>query len=126
MISASHLENEDEDEDEDEEMIQSDTDPWIKFLNALWDIRFEHRDPPTEDKMIQVNLINEANPKLIFISKSLSPFETEGIIRLIQKYIDVFAGNYEDMPSLDPQVIMHCLNINPDMKPTSNNNDDSD
>ena len=45
MISTSHL------EDEDEEMIQSDTDPWIKHLNALWDIRFEQREPPTEDKV---------------------------------------------------------------------------
>ena len=35
MISTSHL------EDGDEEMIQSDTDPWIKHLNNLWDTRFE-------------------------------------------------------------------------------------
>jgi len=37
MVSTSPL----EDEDKDEEMIQSDTDPWIKYLNTLWDIRFE-------------------------------------------------------------------------------------
>ena len=30
MISTSHL------KDGDEEMIQSDTDPWIKHLNSLW------------------------------------------------------------------------------------------
>ena len=41
MVSTSHL------EDGDEEMIQSDTDPWIKHLNALWDTRFEQREPPT-------------------------------------------------------------------------------
>ena len=35
MVSSSHL------EDEDEEIIQSDTDLWIKHLNTLWDIRFE-------------------------------------------------------------------------------------
>ena len=38
-------------EDGDEEMIQSDIDPWIKYLNTLWDIRFEQREPPTEDKV---------------------------------------------------------------------------
>ena len=42
--------------DGDEEMIQSDIDPWIKYLNTLWDIRFEQREPPTEDKVIQINL----------------------------------------------------------------------
>ena len=68
MVSTSHLEN--EDKDETEEMIQSDTDPWIKQLNTLWDICFEQREPLTEDKVIQINLGNEANPKPIFISKA--------------------------------------------------------
>ena len=48
MVSTSHL------EDGDEEMIQSDTDPWIKHLNNLWDTRFEQREPPTEDKVVQI------------------------------------------------------------------------
>jgi len=48
MVSTSHL----EDEDEDEEMIQLDTNPWIKHLNTLWDIRFEQREPPTDNKVI--------------------------------------------------------------------------
>ena len=62
--STSHL------EDGDEEMIQSDTDPWIKHLNNLWDTRFEQREPPTEDKIVQINLGDEANPKPIFISET--------------------------------------------------------
>jgi len=50
MISTSHLE--DEDIDEAEEIIQSDTNPGIKYLNTLWDIRFKHHEPLTEDKVI--------------------------------------------------------------------------
>ena len=111
MVSTSHL------EDGDEEMIQSDTDPWIKHLNALWDTRFEQREPPTEDKVVQINLGDEANPKPIFISEGLSPTEKKGLISLVQEYIDVFAWNYEDMPGLDPRVAMHRLNINTDVKP---------
>ena len=65
MVSTSHL------EDNDEEMIQSDTYLWIKHLNTLWDTRFEQREPPTEDKVAQINLGDEANPKPIFISESL-------------------------------------------------------
>ena len=67
IVSTSHP------EDGDEEMIQSDTDPCIKHLNTLWDIHFEQREPPTEDKVTQINLGDEANPKPIFISESLSP-----------------------------------------------------
>ena len=86
MVSTSHL----EDEDEDEETIQSDTDPWIKYLNTLWDIYFEQREPPTDDKVIQINLRDEVNPKSVFISQSLPLSEKEDLIHLIQEYIDVF------------------------------------
>ena len=44
-------------------------------LNALWDTRFEQCEPPTEDKVVQINLGDEANLKPIFISESLSPSE---------------------------------------------------
>ena len=81
MVSTSHL------EDGDEEMIQSDTDPWIKHLNTLWDIRFEQREPPTEDKVVQINLGDEANPKPIFISDGLSPSEKKDLISLAQEYM---------------------------------------
>ena len=53
-------------------MIQSDTHPWIQHLNNLWDTRFEQREPPKEDKVVQINLGDEANPKPIFISDGLS------------------------------------------------------
>ena len=86
MVSTSHP------EDGDEEMIQSDIDPWIKHLNTLCDIHFEQHEPPTEDKVTQINLGDEANPKPIFISESLSPSEKEDLISLVQEYIDVFVG----------------------------------
>ena len=76
MASTSYL------EDQDEEMIQSDADPWIKHLNTHWDTRFEQREPPTEDKVVQVNLGDEVNPKPIFISDGLSPSEKKDLISL--------------------------------------------
>ena len=110
MVSTSHT------KDGDKEMIQLDTDPWIKHLNALWDICFEQREPPTEGKVTQINLRDEANSKPISISESLSLFEKD-LISLAREYIDIFAWNYEDIPGLEPQVAMHRLNINPDAKP---------
>ena len=85
MVSTSHL------EDGDEETIQSDTDPWIKHLNTLWDVHFEQREPPTKDKVTQIYLGDEVNPKPIFISESLSSSEKEDLISLVREYIDVFA-----------------------------------
>ena len=85
MVSTNHS------EDGDEEIIQLDTDPWIKHLNILLDIRFEQRESPIEDKVTQINLKDEANLKPIFISEILSPPEKEDLICLMREYIDVFA-----------------------------------
>ena len=34
----------------------------------------------------------------------------------MKKNIDVFAWTHEDMPSIDPNVITHCLNVSPSFK----------
>ena len=113
MVSTSHQKN------EDEEIIQSDKDPQIKHLNTLQDICFEQHEPPTEDKVTKINMGDEANPTPIFITESLSPPEKEDLICLVREYIDVFTWNYKDMPGLDPQVVLHRLNINSDAKPVN-------
>ena len=76
----------------------------IYLLWSTWTI--------TEDKVTQINLGDEANPKPIFISESLSPSEKEDLISLVGQYIDFFTWNYEDISGLAPQVAMYCLNIN--------------
>src|SRR3954464_670661 len=83
----------------------------------LWDIRFEQCEPPTDDAWIQVNMGDEANPKPIYISDTLSSSEKDDLIALIREYIDVFAWHYEDMPGLDPKMAMHRLNIKVNAKP---------
>lgn len=100
-------------EDEDGGLLQSEDEPWIRQINALWDTHFKQRELPTKDKQFQVNLGNETNPKPIFINENLSSFEREDIIQLIGDYIDVFIWSYEDMPRLIPYVPMHQLNDNP-------------
>ena len=78
-----------------------------------------------KDKVTQINLGDKADPRPIFISESLSSSKREDLISLVRKYIDVFAWNYEDMPVLDPQVTIHRLNINPDVKPIKQRSDGS-
>ena len=67
--------------------------------------------------MIQVDVVDQAHPKLISVSESLSPIEKQDLISLMREYIDIFAWSYEDMPGLDPDVAMHHLRIKPDAKP---------
>src|SRR3954469_13387957 len=60
---------------------------------------------------------DEANPKPIYISDTLSQDEKADLIALVREYIDVFTWHYEDMPGLDPKVAMHCINIKAGAKP---------
>ena len=78
----------------------TDEEPWAQQLDLQWEKRFEQREPPTEDKVIQVNLGNQDHLKPIFISESLSLTEREELISLVREYIDVFSWNYKDMPDL--------------------------
>lgn len=65
MASISHL------DDDKDRILQSKDDPWIKHLNALWDSHFERCEPPTDNKLLQVNLWNKESPQPIFICEGL-------------------------------------------------------
>jgi len=111
MVSTSHL--------EEKKWRNDSVGYWSLDQTLEYSLRYTLwvASPPTEEKVVQINMGSEANPKPIFISESLSPSEKEELIHLIWEYIDVFAWDYEDMPSLDPQVAMHRLNISLDVKP---------
>ena len=57
---------------EHEEAIETfDAEPWAQQLDLQWEKRFEQREPPTEDRVIQVDLGSRDHPKSIFISENL-------------------------------------------------------
>ena len=74
MTSASCIEEEGEDQ-----LEPFDCDPWAQQMSYQWEMHFEQREPPTEDKVIQVDVGDKDHPKPIFISESLSPPEERRI-----------------------------------------------
>lgn len=75
-------------------------------MKSQWDIRFEQREPPTEDSNPNQHG-DRGKSKAIFISENLILFEKEDSLALIREYINAFARNYEDMQRLDPKVTVH-------------------
>ena len=55
--------------------------------------------------------------KPVFISSQLTAQERELLVALLQKYRDVFAWTYDEMPSLDPWLVVHSLNVDPGVRP---------
>ena len=48
MVSANPLDRL-EDMECNDSLFEDDNNPWIRLLNTVWDIRFEQREPPTDD-----------------------------------------------------------------------------
>ena len=55
--------------------------------------------------------------KPVFISSKLMAQEREQLVALLQKYRDVFAWTYDEMPGLDPGLVVHSLNVDPEIRP---------
>ena len=56
-----------------------------------------------------MNLRTEKKRKKVKIETTLSPAIRKELIDLLQDYKDVFAWSYQDMPSLDTDIVVHRL-----------------
>ena len=58
-------------------------------------------------------------PRPISISASLTEKEKSKLILLLTEFKDVFAWDYGEMPRLDPELVAHTLNVDPEAKPVA-------
>ena len=70
---------------------------------------------PTE--MLEDIPLDENNPeKYTRVGVSMEEKTKQDLVQFLKKSIDVFAWSHEDMPSIDPSVITHHLNVHPSSK----------
>ena len=50
------------------------------------------------------------------ISSKLFKEEKSELILLLKEFKDVFAWDYSEMPKLDPRLVVHTLNVDPEAK----------
>ena len=61
--------------------------------------------------------LDKNNPeKYTRIGASMESKKKQDLVQFLKKSIDVFAWSHEDMPSIDPSVITHRLNVYPSFK----------
>lgn len=58
---------------------------------AQWELQVEQREPLIENQVIQMNMGDDRNSKLIFVSKNPDKNELQILIELMRKYMDIFA-----------------------------------
>ena len=70
-----------------------------------------------EEELEEVSLkASLGSPKPVFISSQLTTQEKEQLVALLKRYVDVFAWTYEEMPGLDPGLVVHSLDMDSGVK----------
>ncbi|KAL8121076.1 hypothetical protein AgCh_018007 [Apium graveolens] len=67
---------------------------------------------PAKD-LIPISLATEDPVKVTFIGASLEEPLRGKLVRFLQENSDVFAWSATDMPGIDPELITHKLNVDP-------------
>ena len=71
-----------------------------------------------KEELEEINLgVELGSQKPVLISSQLPAQEKEQLVALLKKYVDVFTWIYDEMPSLDPRLVVHSLNVDPGVKP---------
>ena len=73
-----------------------------------------------EEELEEVDLgFGSQEPRPISISASLTEKEKSELMLLLKEFKDVFAWDYSEMPGLDPGLVAHTLNVDPEAKPVA-------
>ncbi|KAL5573490.1 hypothetical protein UlMin_023087 [Ulmus minor] len=75
----------------------------------------QHGEPVEE--LTEVPFFDDEPEKICKIGSALTGQFKEDLIIFLKEHRDVFAWSHEDMPGIDPNVIVHRLNIDPNFKP---------
>ena len=72
----------------------------------------------TKEELEVIDLSSDPNVhKPVSISASLSVEEGMHLVELLKEYQDVFAWQYDEMPGIDLELVVHSLNIEPSTRP---------
>ena len=72
---------------------------------------------PMEKGIEDVSIGTMDKPKMIKLSKSLSPEVKEKYIHLLSEFSDVFTWDYAELKEYDKKIIQHTISIKPDQNP---------
>lgn len=67
---------------------------------------------PVED-LLEFNLDNSAFEQAIRVGNTLVTDHQEWLLDLWTEYRDVFTWTHDDMPRIDPEIMVHMLNVRP-------------
>ncbi|XP_038716516.1 uncharacterized protein LOC120009859 [Tripterygium wilfordii] len=77
------------------------------------------KEPATKsmEEIEKIHVIPESPDRYFLVGTSLPIPEKESLIRMLRRNVGVFAWTPYEMPGLDPELVVHRLNVKPGFKP---------
>ena len=73
---------------------------------------------PNIEKLEVINLVKEGEePKEVKIGTRFTIEQKEALVALLKEFHEIFAWSYQDMPSLDTDIVVHKIPLKPECKP---------
>ena len=69
------------------------------------------------EELVAISVDMNNPSKVLKLGKNLADETRQAITSFLVKNLDVFAWNHKDMVGIDPKVMCHHLNINPNHRP---------
>jgi hypothetical protein len=89
-------------------------------LENIFDENDMARNPKitaNDEDVEDCNIGTQENPKIIKLSKMISPEVRHDYINLMKDFPDVFSWSYDDLKVYDTKVIQHVIPLKEDQKP---------
>ena len=91
--------------------------------NHTWMI--EEKEENKVEALEIVELVEGEASKTIRIETTLSPEMRTKLVQFLKENLDIFTWSHEDMLGTSPKVIQHKLNVDPERKPSSKDDESS-
>ena len=76
---------------------------------------------PHQEETELVKLETGEGKKEVKVGTNMTAPIRQGLINLLEEYLDIFAWSYQDMPGLDSDIVQHKLPLNPGSSPVKQN-----
>lgn len=77
----------------------------------------EDRIKGAQGELQEINIRELGQSRPIKISKDLREEENQKLMKLLRDFKDIFTWEYAEMLGLDPEIVSHKLNVNPNVRP---------
>jgi hypothetical protein len=89
----------------------------LKNLFDNNDVAVKMEEKEEDSKVFQYNVASEQDPKYVNLASHLTEKQKVDYSELLKEFADIFSWKYDDLKTLNTEIIQHKIPLNKDTKP---------